>query len=305
MNDSQLNDRFNAVSGKLDRVLNRQAEHTQTHHDMLARLAHLERLTGARHDHLKLGKKPTKYDPRTLQFAKYVGLQLPAPLSMVDWSGGLQSWGMMLNDSLGDCTIAGCGHADTGWKIVAGHGDVILPDWVILDYYEAWDGYVAGDPNTDQGGVEIEVLNNWRKYGFGYRKNRQGANKLLAYVSVDPTVQAHVKYAVQLFGGSYIGLALPITAQGQSSWSVVGDGKTGNSAPGSWGGHCVWVVGYTPNGLTCVTWGQLMTMTWDFWAAYVDESYALLSPDFLEVNGLSPGGFDLSTLMADLKDVTA
>ncbi|HYB25349.1 MAG TPA: hypothetical protein VEF89_01915 [Solirubrobacteraceae bacterium] len=34
-----------------------------------------------------------------------------------------------------------------------------------------------------------------------------------------------------------IGIALPVTAQGQTEWTVVGDGKTGNSAPGSWGGH--------------------------------------------------------------------
>lgn len=304
MNDNLLHDRFNAVSGKLDRVLNRQAEHTAAHHDILARIAQLERATGLRHDHLKLGKKPAKYDPRTLQFAKYVSLTQPAPASIVDWSGGLQNWGMMLNDQLGDCTIAGCGHADTCWKMAAGYADLVLPDWAILDYYEAWDGYVAGNPATDNGGVEIDVLNNWRKYGFGYRKHKQGAIKLLAYTQVDPSVHNHVMLGVQDFGGLYIGLALPLSAQGQSSWSVIGDGQTGNSAPGSWGGHCVWVVGYTPSGVTVVTWGQLLTMTWGFWDAYVDEAYALLSPDFLEVNGLAPNGYDLPTLMADLKVVS-
>jgi len=28
-----------------------------------------------------------------------------------DWTKGITEWGMMMNDTLGDCTIAGVGHA--------------------------------------------------------------------------------------------------------------------------------------------------------------------------------------------------
>jgi hypothetical protein len=47
MTDQELNDRFDAISGKLDRVLTRQAESEERDHDMLARLAALERKENA------------------------------------------------------------------------------------------------------------------------------------------------------------------------------------------------------------------------------------------------------------------
>lgn len=254
---------------------------------------------------MKLGKKAAKVDDRTLRLARYFGTGLaPAPVER-DWTGGLINWGMMMNDSLGDCTIAASGHSVQSWTKLAGTTELTLPDWVIEHYYSAWDGYVVGDPSTDNGGVELDVLTNWRKYGFGFRSGHKGADKLLAYADPDPKNQEHVKQSINLFGGVYIGLGLPISAQSQSIWSVVGDGQTGNSAINSWGGHAVWCPKYTATHITCVTWGGLTDMTWDFWNTYVDEVHALLSPDFIAVSGLSPSDFNLQALLADLAQVTA
>ena len=47
-------------------------------------------------------------------------------------------------------------------------------------------------------------------------------------------------------------------------------------------------------------------MTWGFWAAYCDEAYAILSPDFLkQKNGqtVAPSGFNLAQLQEDLADL--
>jgi hypothetical protein len=55
-----------------------------------------------------------------------------------------------------------------------------------------------------------------------------------------------------------------------------------------------------------VTWGALQTMTWGFWAAYCDEAYAILSPDFLKPKGsqpVTPNGFNLAQLLEDLADL--
>ena len=83
-------------------------------------------------------------------------------------------------------------------------------------------------------------------------------------------------------------------------------GTTGDGAPGSWGGHAVPVVAYDSRSLTVVTWGALQTMTWGFWAAYCDEAYAILSPDYLEQKGgqsIAPSGFNLTQLRDDLADL--
>lgn len=313
MDDKTLNNRFNAVSGKLDIVLTRQLENEAKIHDLLYRIAAIQRRPWplpfppfpASAKGRYLGKKAPRIDPRTLQLARYLTSALPAPPTSVDNSHGITRWGMMLNDQLGDCTIAGCGHAVQAWT-AATSTELTLPDSVILSYYETWDGYVLGDPSTDQGGVEIEVLNNWRKYGFGYRKNRAGADLLYAYADPDPNNVTHVKQSVNLFGGLYIGLALPISAQDQTIWDVVGNPNTDpNSQPGSWGGHCVWVLGYDSNYLTCVTWGGLLKMTWAFWEAYCDESHTLLSHDWVKTAGRAPCGFNLAQLKIDLKQVIA
>lgn len=256
------------------------------------------------HTSVKLGKKAPKVDKRTLKLAKYFTAALPLPPVAVDWTASITDWGMMKNDILGDCTIAAVGHAVQSLTSLGTGIELTLPDSIIEFYYSTWDGWIPADPNTDQGGVEVDVLNNWRKYGFGYRSHHQGTNKLIAYADPDPGDITHVKQAINLFGGVYIGLALPATAQGQSEWDLVGDGKTGNSAPGSWGGHAVWCPKYDNNYIYCVTWGSLLRMTWAFWQAYCDEAHALLSQDFIETTGLSASGFDLVTLTSDLALVT-
>jgi hypothetical protein len=247
---------------------------------------------------VKLGKKAPRIDARTLKMAKYLAPDIsPAPPAL-DYSRGLASWGMMANDSLGDCTIAAIGHA---FQVVTLNttGIVTLSDADIIKYYSWFCGYVPGDPSTDQGGVELDVLNNWRKWGVG-------GHAMLAYAAPAPGNAEHIRKAVELFGFVYIGLGLPITAQSQVGglWDVVGNPQTDpNSQPGSWGGHAVVVVAYDAETLTVITWGALQKMTWAFWQAYVDESYALVLGYRVGVDP-EPAGFTMSELIADLAVVT-
>ncbi len=243
------------------------------------------------HSRMKLGRKAVKSDSRTLKLSRYVKPTLPPAPPVVDWSKGLTEWGLMLNDKLGDCTIAGAAHAVQVWTMNTG-SMVTVPDPVILNYYETWDGYQPGNPATDTGGVEMDVLKNWQKQGFD-------KHRLLAYTEAAWTNLEEVRQAMHLFGGMYIGLNLPNTAKTQDIWDVVPNGGPESQA-GSWGGHCVYVVGYDQKGFTCITWGMLKTMTLAFWNAYVDEAYVLLAADWLEKKG-SPVGFDLDQLQADLK----
>lgn len=253
------------------------------------------------HQSVKLGKAKPRIDHRTLKMAKYLPAALPAPPVSVDWSGGVSSWGMMDNDRLGDCTCAGRAHAVQVFTLAATGTMRTIPDDEVQAEYVRDCGYVIGDPSTDIGGVEIDVLNAWRQLGIGVG----GVEKLQAYAAVNVTNHTEVMQGVQLFGGLYIGVSLPITAQGQTTWDVVDPNLQDESSPGSWGGHCVFVLGYNSTGPRVITWGQIMQMTWAFWTAYCDESYALLSPDFIATTGLAPSGFDVATLLNDLQVVTA
>ena len=251
----------------------------------------------ADHRNMKLGKQAPSNDPRNLQFAKYLRTdQLPTPPATVDYGAAVdRPWGMMDNDTIGDCTCAAAGHLIMEWN--ANEQRTVTPtDKEIVHAYSKITGYVPGDPSTDHGAVETDVLNYWRKHGIG-------AHKIMAYVSVDPQNLEHVRAALDLFGGCYIGLQLPISAQQQDEWTVPAGGPTGDGKPGSWGGHAVPVVGYDSQGLTCITWGDRKVMTWQFWTTYCDEAYAVLSRDFLSAGGgdpTAPNGFDLPALEGDL-----
>ena len=240
---------------------------------------------------MKLGKRAPKRDNKLLMLAKYTAA-LPASPASADYSAKITSLGMMRNADLGDCTCAAIGHIIQSWTANAGI-QFIPSDNDILSLYERACGYNPSDPSSDQGGVETDVLNYWRK-------NPVAGHTLSAYAAVEPGNHADVQDAVWLFGAAYIGVALPISCQSQDVWTVPASGTSGDGMPGSWGGHAVPVVGYNSRGLTCITWGSLKRMTWQFWDTYCDEAYALIGPDWIEKNGVSPSGFDIATLTSDL-----
>jgi hypothetical protein len=247
----------------------------------------------ADHSQMKLGRKAIKTDTRTLAFGDYLTPALPPPPPAADWIKGITSWGMMMNDTLGDCTIAGCGHAVQVWTANTS-GIVTVPDPTIESYYEQWDGYDPSNPDSDHGGVELDVLNDWQKTGFA-------GHTLLAFADPKPYKLVEIQQSIALFGGVYIGLALPLTAQSQDVWDVVKGGGA-NARKGSWGGHCVYVPKYDANGFTCITWGQPKTMTLAFWKKYCDEAHTLFGQDWLTAKG-APSGFEQAQLQADLKAI--
>jgi len=239
------------------------------------------------HSGMRLGRKAVKTDSRTLMLARYM-TALPAPPKKRDWSKGITNWGMMKNDQLGDCTIAGAAHAIQVWTANTSN-EVTLTDDQVVAAYEKWDGYNPADPATDHGGVELDVLKLWQKQGLD-------GHKLVAFA--DPSVKnlTEIRQAINLFGGVYIGLSLPLSAQNQDVWDVV---KGPKGKVGSWGGHCVFVMAYDDKSFTCVTWGMVKKMTVAFWKKYCDEAHALLGQDWLAANK-APSGFDLAQLQADL-----
>jgi hypothetical protein len=241
---------------------------------------------------MKLGKLAPKHDPRTLHLANYLNTgKLPPIPAQKDWSGKVRSWGMMCNDNLGCCTISGAGHLIEEWSANAST-EIIPSDIDIISAYSAVSGYDPATGANDDGAVEIDVLNYWRKTGIAGRK-------IWAYAACEPRNHAHVKACVYLFGGCYIGLALPLSARNQRIWSVT---SGPDSRPNSWGGHAVNVIAFDAHYLTVVTWGQLMKMSWSFADHYMDEAYAILSQDFIN-GGKAPNAIDWASLQQDLSKI--
>ncbi len=251
------------------------------------------------HSQMKLGRGAVRKDTRTLLLAKYLETaELPPAPVAVDWSTKVSSWPMDLNDRLGCCTIAAAAHLVQAWSANAKDAAVILADSDVLAAYESIAGFTPNDPTTDRGAVELDVLTAWRQSGIG-------GCKIDAFAAVAPKNTEHVKQAIQLFGGLYIGLELPKSAQTQDVWDVPWYGDHLDAAPGSWGGHAIIVTAYDDKGLTGITWGAKKRLTWSFFNDYCSEAYACLSQLWIEANGASPAGTVLAALQADLASVTA
>lgn len=199
---------------------------------------------------------------------------LPVAPAAVDKTFGITRWGVMLNDSLGDCTCATTGHMIQTWTAEAG-AEVTVPDSAILTAYEEACGYDPSDPNTDQGGIISNVLDYFRDTGVG-------GHKIAAHAEVNIT-QMRVQQGVYIFDALDFGIELPRTAQQQIGpdkvWDIVNFAQSYEAQRGSWGGHSVPVVKYDPTGVWCVTWGALQKMTWQFLMYYADEAHACISPD--------------------------
>ncbi len=242
----------------------------------------------------KLGKLAPKQDHRNLLLAKYLNQDvLPAPPSTLVLSKGIGAWGMMLNNSIGDCAIAAPGHLIGLWEFLSTGVYKPPSDDQILATYEAISGFDLATGTNDNGCVEQDVVNYWKKTGIG------SYDKIGAFATIEPGNILHIKQGMQIFNGLLVGFDLPETCQKQSIWHVPFGGTRGDGRPGSWGGHAVCLVDYNGVGPVCVTWGGLQQMTWGFMQTYMDEAYALLSQDFMS-NGKSPEGFDLSQLTTDL-----
>ena len=206
---------------------------------------------------------------------------------------------MMGNDHYGDCTCAAAGHMIEEWTANTGVAKT-LSDSVILAAYR----HFAGD-DADAGASMLDVLKYWRKTGIG-------GDKILGFTQLQPRSAIQVKDSVSLFGSCYIGVSLPdfVLAPGAdvatTPWVVPPQGPVGDAAPNPANGHCIPAVGYDERNLYVVTWGVLKMMSWEFYQAYMDEAYAVLSDDWINRKlGTAPDGLDLATLQKDLAAVSA
>lgn len=241
---------------------------------------------------VKLGKGRAYIDPLVPRMRSVLNSDVPPAPATCDWTHGHLAFGMMENDTLGDCTAAGIGHLYQIWTANAYSREWDPSDEQVVDFYSKSTGYVAGDPSTDNGGVEADVLAYLQKNGFCKRR-------IVGHARVSWKDQSEAKQGIFVGGGLYLGVALPLAAQTQEIWDVGGILQTFNSAykPGSWGLHCLVAVGYDAQFVYFVTWGKVQKATWPWFAKYVDEAWLIVAGAWIN-NEMSPNGINQAALTA-------
>lgn len=220
-----------------------------------------------------LGKLPAEDPPpghghnreeREVQFnAAVAGLPAPPPIAM--WQGKVpqNGWLSYGNEITPLCVPAAGAHLITSWTANAQAQLKTPPQGAVDEAYKK--------SRETAGGCKIwKFLDQWLSPGlFG--------EAIDDYIKITTNDVDKVKLGVHYFGGCLAGLQLPRFAHDRQLWERPQGPLTGDAAPGSWCGHAVAIVGYYPNYFIAVSLGQLITMSWDFYLAYNDESYVVLN----------------------------
>ncbi len=232
----------------------------------------------------------------TLKLATYTTPDLPAPPEALDYMSQVATWPMYANNRYGCCVFVTTGHMTKAWTTYGGVAPFAPTTRQILAAYSAVTGFDPATGRNDNGTVSLDALNFWRRRGIAGRK-------IAAFVKLDHRNPVELKTALHLFSGVYLAADLPISASTQfdrrQPWTVARAG----GARGSWGGHAVRMGGYDADWIAVSTWGRVQRASWQWWAKYGAEAFAVLSPDMLNGTGLSDEGLDLAKLRDDLANI--
>jgi len=236
----------------------------------------------------KLGKLDPKRPAGLHALAFYQHNPLPAAPNKVDVPQ-INDWGMLGNDKYGDCTFAGIVHARMAHATLLGVTETFPSD---TDVENAYLSYTGG---KDVGAVEADLLNFWKN-------NELFGKKLSAFAPTDHADQDELRSVIASYGLAYIGVQLPVTFQQQfinnEPWELTHTPADNQIE----GGHCVILVGYDEQYAQCITWGKVQQVTWEWLSSYMQESWALITPEIVE-KGVY-GDMRLDDLLADLEKLT-
>ncbi|AQS88292.1 hypothetical protein AA101099_1753 [Neoasaia chiangmaiensis NBRC 101099] len=243
----------------------------------------------------KLGKRPARHDARTFRLGAPLAARLIVPPTAVNWAPN-DVWPVWCNDTIGCCTQVSVASAIRTWTGAA-QAPVLLSDAQVIDNYSAASGYVPGQAQTDQGGIELDVLNRWIREGYA-RPGQPGRDYLTAFGVVDVRDRQSVMRAIAALGGLYIGVQIPnYIMQTGGDWALNAAGDQTVV-----GGHAIWLHGYDSDWLHFNTWGERKRMSWDWLTTYCDEAYGLVSrQNWLGINALSPNAEDVDALVAEMR----
>ena len=150
--------------------------------------------------HFMLGRLPRAHDPRIPHLsALLAGKTLPPPPAQVDYTKGMpKNLGMMMNDTLGDCTCAAFYHALQVWSFNASKRKSIdtEPDGDVEKLYELACGYKPSQGGEGPGGNEQHVLKYLLTKGAPMGPTAPTVHKIDAFVEVDPRNTDDVKRAI-------------------------------------------------------------------------------------------------------------
>jgi hypothetical protein len=248
----------------------------------------------------KLGLIAPRAGSVPLKFAAALNAaSLPVPPQTFGRSGLVKNYGMLDNDTLGDCVPAGTDHLIMLRNAVQ-NVTVNFTDANTVADYSAMTGYSPYVPFSDQGTDMQAAAAYWQNTGM---IDSAGArHKIDAYVDIQIGNIDEVVLSSYLFVGTGIGVNLPTSAEAQfdanEPWSIVANDSID-------GGHFFPIIDRTASGnLVAVTWGREQELTVAWLQKYMNFGIGYLSKDILnDITQLSPDAYNYDMLDQYLKEV--
>jgi hypothetical protein len=199
------------------------------------------------------------------------------------------SWGMDMNDTLGDCGVAGLNHGFMADASIVGVESESFPsDQQISEYYFTYTG------GQDDGVVLSDYLAYVKAHPFY-------GHTIAAYAPVAVHDIPTLQFATNFYGFSYTGITVTESMMNKVQSPPPWQPWTLEDAldPNVEGGHCVPIVAYDSNYLTVITWGQPLQVQYSAWHYMSTEAYAIITGEFAAKGG-DTRGVNLAALQADL-----
>jgi len=194
-------------------------------------------------------------------------------------------YGMCDNDRLGDCVVAG--HIHISQAIAQENdGKYVVPNDVVIqtEYFKLTGG-------QDTGLVESTFLQTAQKTPIL-------GSQIDVFGILEPQNVKEIKSAIYTFGGVFLGVTLPQSAENQfpGTWTVVPNSPI-------IGGHCIVAIGYDAQFVYIITWGKVIRCTWAWFTTYVDEAYAIIYTEEVQKNRGPLKTLDIAKLRAALASI--
>lgn len=234
----------------------------------------------------KYGRKPALIPAglRTLDY--YAAGPLPAaPASVAVPS--VADWGMLGNDTFGDCGVAGIDHGFMTTDAVLGQPAIPATTTDVVNYYLNYTG------GQDVGVVLSDFLAYVKVNGFLGRT-------VSAYAPVAVQDVPTLHFAVEAYDFAYCGITVHDGMEQAFSKGGAWDLESVSGA--IVGGHCIPVVGYDSQYLYAVTWGKVQPIAYPAWARVADEAWAIITGE-VTTAGNDGRGINLDALQADLSQL--
>lgn len=259
---------------------------------------------------MKKGALPRDFTLRAPSFEAAIvdPRALPNAPVVTDWTLKVAQWPLYNNDVWGDCTVAGIFHAIAALTANSG----LVPGGAMFSLAEVTRVYKAVcpgfDPKTDandNGATLASVCKYGVRHGFTDTSGR--LHKLAGWAEVGSyTNLALLKQCLYVFGTVYCGFNLQVAQETQFN----------NGQPFSWvpsspsaGGHCMPLEQSALNdpgvlyNEEVITWGAKWKVNRPFMQQTMNEAIVIFTEDWIEANGTSPSGLDLTQLIADSQEL--